>query len=247
MTHAALPILVLGTLAADPAAAQDDASVTPAPRIAVFVGEQLDFAELPDPCEDPANRVELHGGASGDESACVVMDTSYWARYRVVEPILGAAGRAEVEFLLADHYGVPDFARARTALLFVTLDADGGAALVKYQAYPVYATADGDWAFCGDPYPPGMPADRRRVVPIDFATSLSFADLSTLGPYAAAQFDDETYERDGDRLRCRRGVRLLELFEFVARDKLGGSGFDLGLPAEQASPTEPAAARSQNP
>ena len=224
-----LPALVTIALSLSPPA-------DPPPPIAVFVGEQLDFAELPDPCEDPDNRVELHGGASGDESACVVMDTSYWARYRVVEPVLGTGGRVEIEFLVADHYGVPDFAKTRTALLFVTLEAEG-AALLKYQGYPVHPTADGDWAFCGDPYPPGTPSDRRRIVPLDFAPGLSFADLSTLGPYAAKAFDDGTYQRDGDRLRCRRGVRLLDLFEFVARDKLGASGFDLGWPpAEDAAP-----------
>ena len=209
------------------------------PPIAVFVGEQLDFAELPDPCEDPDNRVELHGGASGDTAACVVMDTSYWARYRIVEPVLGTGDRREIEFLVSDHYGVPDFAKTRTALLFVTLEAEG-AALLKYQGYSVHPTADGDWAFCGDPYPPGTPADVRRIVPLEFAPGLSFADLSTLGPYATAQFDADTYERDGARLRCRRGVRLLDLFEHVVRDKLGASGFDLGLPpAESASDAAP--------
>lgn len=214
-------------LAAAPTRAQE----TPA-AVAVFVGEQLAFAELPDPCEDPDNRVELHGGDAGDRSACVVMDTSYWARYRVVEPVLGTGGRTEIEFLVSDHYGVPDFVRARTALLFVALEPEG-AALLKYQGYPVHATADGDWGFCGDPYPRGTPADRRRVVPLEFAPGLSFADLSTLGPYAAGEFDPDTYERDGTRLRCRRGVRLMDLFEFVVREKLEASGFDFGLPPDE--------------
>lgn len=234
MTHPAphlfASLLLLAT-APTSLLAQDGGETAP-PPIAVFVGEQIAFAELPDPCEDPDNRVELHGG-DVDQSVCVVMDTSYWAHYRVVEPLLGTDGRTEIEFLVADHYGVPDFARARTALLFVTLEAEG-AALLKYQGYPVHATADGDWAYCGDPYPEGTAADRRRVVPLDFAPGLSFADLSTLSPYAARAFDPDTYEREGNRLRCRRGVRLLDLFEFVARDKLGASGFDFGLLPDEA-------------
>jgi len=218
-----LLVLVFGmaTTGATPACAAP-------PPLAVFVGEQIDFAELPDPCEDPDNRVALHGDA-GDEEVCVVMDSAYWARYRVREDVLGSGDRAEIEFLVADHYGVPEFARARTALLFVALEPDGNT-LLKYQAYPVFATADGDWAMCGDPYPDGYPADRRRVVPVEFAAGLAFADLGTLGPYAAGEFDPEIYERDGDRLRCRRGVRLMDLFEFVVSERIGTDAYDFGLP-----------------
>jgi hypothetical protein len=220
--------LVLGSLlfAASTARADDP------PAIAVFVGEQLDFAELPDPCLDPDNRVELHGDA-GEESMCVVMDSAFWARYRVREDLLGTDGAGEIEFLVADHYGVPDFARARTALLFVTLEPEGNA-LLKYQGYPVFATADGDWAMCGDPYPDDYPVDRKRVVPIEFAAGLAFADLGTLSPYAAAEFDPEIYEREGDRLRCRRGVRLMDLFEYVAREKLATEDFDFGMTEDDA-------------
>jgi hypothetical protein len=236
MKHIAL--LVLTILLFDPAPLR---AADPPPPLAVFVGEQIDFAELPDPCEDPDNRVALHGDA-GDEEVCVVMDSAYWARYRVREDVVGSGDRAEIEFLVADHYGVPEFARARTALLFVTLEPEGNT-LLKYQAYPVFATADGDWAMCGDPYPDDYPADRRRVVPIEFAAGLAFADLGTLSPYAAGEFDPEIYEREGDRLRCRRGVRLMDLFEFVVRERIGAADFDFGLPDDPPEAESGQAAR----
>lgn len=208
------------------------------PPLLVFVGEQLDFAELPDPCEDPHNRVELIGDG-GNETACVVMDAAFWARYRVRETVLGIAPGDEVEFLVADHHGIPDFARSRTALLFVTLEAEG-ASLLKYQGYAVHATADGDWAMCGDPYPPGTPAVERRVVPLEFANGLGFADVGTLGPMAIADFDPAIYERRGERMFCRRGVRLMDLFDYVARHPLAGEGFDFGLLVDDAGDEPPA-------
>jgi hypothetical protein len=98
-------------------------------------------------------------------------DHKFEAHYRVVQLVFGRYDGPEITFTAFDHYGSPPFARYDTALMFVSRH-EGKLYHEKYQFFPVYPTADGRWAGCGDPYRSEPPVHRGKLkpVPIKFTT-----------------------------------------------------------------------------
>jgi hypothetical protein len=187
------------------ATAHQARAATPAQQVAsqpqqlVFVGRLLSIEEAPDPCK-----------TSG---TCISMDALYTARYEVVEPIVGQPAQREIAVHIADHYGFPGMARWRHALLFVQL-LDEGPWLHKYQGFALHPLADGGWGFCGGAREaremPGAPVPR----PLPFDADLGLVD-DVGGSVRRAAEHGEHFAPDGDRIYCRAGLRLPELYEAV--------------------------------
>lgn len=198
--------------AAHAATPRDEVSAPEAPPL-VFVGRLLSIEEAPDPCE-----------ASG---TCFSMDSLYTARYAVVEPIVGTPAQREITIRIADHYGFPSMARWRHALLFVQPD-DDGAWLHKYQGYALHRLTDGGWGFCGGAREaretPAAPVPR----PLPFEADLGLVD-DVDGRVRMSAGHGEHFALDGDRLHCRQGLRLPELYEAVRTGVMQARG--VALPA----------------
>jgi hypothetical protein len=114
-------------------------------ELVAFIGRFEAIKERPDPCEGEGVNEK------GKETVCIFTDELYKATYTVKQVIFGKiAPGSMITFNVADHYGFPDFARFKTALLFVRLNA-GNPYLEKYQGFQVHETALGHWATCGYP------------------------------------------------------------------------------------------------
>ncbi len=178
-----------------------------APQTFVFVGELVSVQEIPiPPCPmglDGKTRV-----------VCIQVDVLFRARYRVLQRLKGDYVGSTITFTVADHYGFPDFAKFQNGLLFVVLDPDEPY-LLRYRGYPVHHTADSDWAFCGDPSNPdeGKPS-LASVRPMRFALDAGIAaDRSESG--IREEFRAIDFDIDDGQIRCKRGVLLDDLYDYV--------------------------------
>ena len=119
----------------------------------VFVGKRLSV--IPKPTKELA------------------FDNKFEAHYQVLQLVFGRYDAPKITVTVYDHYGPPAFARYDTALMFVSRY-DGKLYHEKYQYVPVYPTADGRWAGCGDPYrlEPDVHRGKLKPVPIKFAPAI---------------------------------------------------------------------------
>jgi hypothetical protein len=116
----------------------------------VFVGKKLSVTEQP-----------------AEEDS---LDGKFEARFRVLRRVFGHYDKPEITFTVYDHYGEPAFARYDTILMFVARY-EGKLYHEKYQFLPVYPTANGRWASCGDPeqWEGSYHHGKLKPVPIKFA------------------------------------------------------------------------------
>ena len=101
----------------------------------VFVGKRLSVT-TPKPTPPPKD--------------VILFDEEFKARYQVLRVVFGSYKPKEIAFTVYDHYGVPQFARYDTVLLFVARYKNKFYH-EKYEFFPVYPTANGRWASCGNP------------------------------------------------------------------------------------------------
>ena len=194
--------------------------------VLAFVGRLITIEEGVDPCAADT--------AKGEELTCISMDSIYAARYEVLEVLSGDYAAHEITFQVADHYGFPKFAEYRTALLFVGLHPDG-AWLEKYQGIPVHRIAGGSWASCGDPISGYDEPPSERVQPLEFLD-----DLGIVGEYSREGLSSRFYDladlEIGDgRIRCRQGIRVVELYDMVRTGVLAARGVTIPPLAESAA------------
>ena len=81
----------------------------------------------------------------------IAMDRKFTARYEVLDVIYGNYESDDIEFAAYDHYGSPAFAGWDVVLLYVSRY-DDGLVHQRYLFHPVFPTASGRWAACGDLY-----------------------------------------------------------------------------------------------
>lgn len=194
--------------------------------VLAFVGRLVTIEEGVDPCAVDA--------AKGEELDCISMDEIYVARYEVLEVLSGNHAAREITFQIADHYGFPKFAEYRTALLFVGQHPDG-AWLEKYQGIPVHRIAGGSWASCGDPISGYNEPPSERVRPLEFLD-----DLGSVGEFSREGLTTRFYDEadlaiDDGRIRCRQGIRVVELYDMVRTGVLAARGVTIPPLAESAT------------
>ncbi|MES3024325.1 MAG: hypothetical protein V4857_22380 [Pseudomonadota bacterium] len=147
-----------------------------------------------------------------------LMDQAFKAKYRVLQLVYGTYAGRIIEFDAYDHYGRPPFEAHRTVLLFVSRH-EGRLYHEKYQYFPVFKTATGDWAGCGSPYQHESEMHHKALRPraLKFGADAYF-DMSQLSQKQIAQSYPSTYFRiQGNRAYCVEGNLAAELFE-VKRD-----------------------------
>lgn len=186
-------------------------------QILAFIGEYVSIAEQPDPCEEK-NKIQ------DSDTICLSMDAIYEANYRILEALHGHYNSNEITFRLADHYGFPDFANFKNALLFVFIDKKGNY-LSKYQGYPVFPTTDGGWAVCGiaDRYKDKY--DLNKSKDIKFRSDVVFGNSSIYtSDYISENFNSELYEVVGDKVKCKTPVPVRDYYELVKNGVLNARG-----------------------
>lgn len=98
-------------------------------KLFVFVGEKISVEE---------KKPEVNS-----------MDNLFIAKYKVLKVVYGKVEIDTVEFRAWDHYGVPNFAKYKNVLLYISQNKNGEWYHQKYQYSPVYQTLDGRWAAPG--------------------------------------------------------------------------------------------------
>jgi hypothetical protein len=146
-----------------------------------------------------------------------INDSQYKARYQVLQVVHGQYRDSMIEFTAFDHYGFPRFGRYETALLYVTMRRSW---LLqpryfheKYQYQPVYSTADGRWAGCGDPYYfDEVHRGKIQAQVIDFKPEVTI-DVAKIPPVKVEEaYPKAFFDYRKDVVICRKGVFLDDLF-----------------------------------
>ncbi len=189
-------------------------------RVIVIVGEFHSIKELPDLCDVEEQKANE---AHEKEKACITMDLLYEASYQIEDILYGEYEHKKITFKLADHYGEPDFAEFKMALLFIHITKDGNY-LSKYMGFPLFNTVDGDRAMCGIPYKDA----EEHIESIIFKKDVVFADMSIYSSeYFLRYYDERYYEVKNNKIVCKAGIRQKKLFEYIKKGIMKNRGYDL--------------------
>ena len=85
-----------------------------------------------------------------------LLDAEYLLRYEVLQVVFGGYQKKEISFASYNHFGRPPFLDHEYGLMYVSKMGERWVQQ-KYLFQPVYPTADGRWAGCGDPYDGAAP------------------------------------------------------------------------------------------
>ena len=206
---AALALVSLATQSSEPAAN----------RLIAFVGQKLKV----EPFEPPACEQQ---SKPGHETICIVMDSAFHAKYRVLKLVHGRYDEAVIDFDAFDHFGWPPFANYEHVLLFVSRHADGTWYHVKYQYFPVYETRDGDWATCGsaDRFEPPSRRGASTARPIAFKNPVIEPLPNLPADQVEEWFPTTDWARIKDHAVCLQGTPIADLFEAKKRGVLRARG-----------------------
>lgn len=156
-----------------------------------------------------------------------LMDGAFKARFRVLQVLHGRYDGERIEFEAYDHYSEPGFSFFPHSLLFLARDGERYVQ-VKYQFYPVFRTAAGEWAGCG----PLSARERDEWRGIARARPMSFAeeayiplDVPWLAVRSQKQFRRSDFRFEGQRAYCLRGASAQALFEVKKRGVLRDDGW----------------------
>ncbi len=195
-------VLVLGLFPASATSAQLPATPgcgdAPGVGLIVFVGRRVEVR--------PA-------GAAVPPLQHFLLDQRFQATYDVLEVLCGGYTAPRIAFDVYDHYGTPAFAAFETVLLYVSRQ-EGRLVHEKYLYDPVYQTADGGWAGCGDPYAleTWAPSEVVHAVPTQFKDDVSFSIRGLTDEEISQRYPPQYFARHGDRVTCVAGARVADLF-----------------------------------
>ncbi|MFT3911455.1 MAG: hypothetical protein QM737_18675 [Ferruginibacter sp.] len=95
----------------------------------VFVGKKIEVTEF---------KPKL-------DSNEISFNSSFTAKYQILQNVYGDYKKDTIEFVAYDHYGIPAFSKYEYVLLFVSVY-HGKLYHEKYQYFDVYKTKNGRWA-----------------------------------------------------------------------------------------------------
>jgi hypothetical protein len=170
-------------------------------------------------------RIEIRPVADTPPAGIVSLDQRFEARYKVHAVIFGAYTESEIRFTAFDHDGHPAFANYETVMLYVSRH-KGQLFHQRYQFNPVYRTADGRWAGCGDPYQhePEVLRGPLRASPIDYLPEVTFSVSGLAVEEVTKRYPSEYFVRSGDIVRCIAGAYAEQLFEIKRHGVLRARG-----------------------
>ena len=202
LSRAGKIILLLTALDIHPAKADQDKET-----VSVVIGRFLSIGELPDPCETEEQDPKF---------VCITMDSLYQAEYQVIATLSGTPPKSErIKFRIADHYGFPDFANYKNAMLVIR-DIEEEPYLEKYMGFAIQPLAGGGWGSCGNNYDDGA---EQLMEPLEFKN-----DFGIVGESSEAALQHMYYAPffaiNGNSIKCVRGLTLQSLYEFIRNGTL---------------------------
>lgn len=134
----------------------------------------------------------------------ILFDKEFKARFEVLHVVFGSYKPKKIAFTVYDHYGEPQFAHYDTVLMFVSRY-EGKFYHEKYLFFPVYATADGRWASCGNPdqWETSAYYGKLRPVPIKFAGKV--VDKATKRPCIEGNYVEDLLPLEQNGVLKARG------------------------------------------
>jgi len=162
----------------------------------VFVGEKLDFVELP-----------------YEEGS---MDGGFKVKYKILQRVYGNYLGDTIEFNAYDHYGIPPFSKFKNVLLFVS-EYKGKYYHEKYQFFDVYNTKNNRWASSYKQYDYGHSYNANTTVKpekIDFVDKVAYPTIIKYGKNEidTISYPKPYYETIGDSAFAVYGNYVEELF-----------------------------------
>lgn len=176
-------------------------------KLLVFVGEKIEV-KIGDP--------EFEG-----------RDARFVAKYKILERVCGSYSKDTIEFIVYDHYGLPEFQSYKTVLLYVAIT-DSLNYHLKYLFQPLYKTKNGKWAA---PYMASLHNDvdsiteNLKPVKIDFAEEVSFSVAGWKKQQAKEVFPLPFYKIAGQKAIAVYGNYIPELFELEKQGMLKHWGY----------------------
>ena len=161
----------------------------------VFVGEKIDFRQMPD--------------EKGD------FDNRFIAKYKVLQSIYGNYLKDTIEFKVYDHYGIPPFINDRYVMLFVS-ESKGKYYQEKYQYFDLHKTRNGRWASPHSTYDYEHYFNRNTDVKpqkMDFVEEVSYNIKGRDMEEMKAGYPEPYYKIVGDKAIAVYGNYIPELFK----------------------------------
>lgn len=184
------------------------------PEVLAFVGRKIAL--------DKMNHPPSEKGSDG--SVVIYLDSVFEARYEVLQVVHGDYRHKQISFQAFDHYGVPAFSKYDVVLLYVVRVPGEGWTHVKYQFSPLFEAPPYGWTGCGGELEDaverlaarGVSTVRGlRAVPVDFQPE-AVIDLPQMDR-RWFKIAPPHFEARGDKVVCKDGARLQDLFA-VARE-----------------------------
>jgi hypothetical protein len=164
----------------------------------VFVGEYIDVREW------PYSKEELSA------CNCIFMDMRYKATYKVKQVLHGKYDKEEITFVVHDHYGFPDFAKQKAALLYMAKNNENYVQL-KYAWDEVSPISGGGYAYCTDAS--FMDDEYKSKVKNYSYNPPVYVDLSHSSEYVVNEYrNNPLYKVEGDVANCVKGISVEEFF-----------------------------------
>jgi hypothetical protein len=152
------------------------------------------------------------------------LDAEYLLRYEVLEVVFGTYTRKKIEFSSYIHTGPPAFKTHEYGLIYVS-KVRGRFVQQKYLFQPVYPTADGRWAGCGDPYDGGhWSGGGVKAEPINFKPAVVFDIRNVPAFVLERKYPLPLFRYENDTAVCLMGNYPDALFRVMKEGILTSSG-----------------------
>jgi hypothetical protein len=155
----------------------------------------------------------------------IILDAEYFLKYEVLQVVFGSYSKKTIAFSSYVHIGPPAFLQHKYGLIYVS-EHEGRLVQQKYLFQPVYLTADGRWAGCGDPYAPYGDMAGHEVKPelITFKPPVVF-DIRDMPAFVIERkFPPPMFRRVEDTVNCEMGNYPEDLFRAMKEGHLKARG-----------------------
>ena len=152
------------------------------------------------------------------------MDAHFKATYLILQRVYGSFPKDNIEFEVADHYGIPGFSHYDHVMLFVS-ENNGKYYHEKYQYFDVYPTEDGKWA--GVYHEIGgydLPLPAKQIA-FKKDVHLPLSLLNNQGEMVRPKYSAPYYKIVGNSAYPLYGFTIEELFAIKKNGVLKARGF----------------------
>jgi hypothetical protein len=169
-------------------------------------------------------RIEVRDVERKPKPGTWLLDAEFLLRYEVLQIIFGSYQKKEISFASYVHFGRPPFLDHEYGLMYVSRVGERWVQQ-KYLFQPVYPTADGRWAGCGDPYDGGhWSGSGVKAEPINFRPAVVFDIRNVPAFVLERKYPLPLFRYENDTAVCLMGNYPDALFRVLKEGILTSSG-----------------------